>query len=221
MNQRGSFAEFSGNAPPLLNDMNISSSLSDVSVRPIRTKSEWLNLIRLYRKSFPLAERKPVIILLSAWRKGKADIWYQEKSIKTKVGVRKCFLGFAVTLKGENAVLLDYLAVSDAQRGKGAGSYLLRSVIDAYPGKGFFVEIESIYEAGISNRQERLRRRRFYTKNGLSPLHVTADVFGVQMELLGKDVQMDFAAYNAFYKNNYSAFAARHVTPVKPPEHFL
>ena len=193
---------------------------SSVTVRPIETAREWRNLLRLYKRAFPRSERKPPIILLNCWRRKKADVWYAEKTLDCGHGERKCFLGFAITLNGTDAVMLDYLAVADHARGKGAGSFILKTLLNAYNDKGFFTEIESIYEKDIPNLYEREKRRGFYIKNGLLPLYVTADVFGVQMELMGVNMNIDFAGYNAFYQHNYSSYAAKHVTYVEPSEHF-
>ncbi len=195
--------------------------MTKIEIRKIASAREFKNLHRLYRKAFPPAERKPFFILLTTWRRGKSDIWYAEETLSLRGGTRRRFLGFATTLNGENAVLLDYLAVSEDARGRGVGSLIVRTLLNAYRGKGFFVEIESIYEPLSKNLPERMKRRNFYIKNGLSALHVVADVFGVQMELLGKDMTIDFQGYNDFYRYNYTAYAAKHVTEIAPPEKYL
>lgn len=186
-----------------------------IILRPIHERSEWKNLLRLYRRAFPRSERKPEIILMSTWRKGKADVWYAEKICPN--GHRR-FIGFAATLNGKDAVMLDYLAVSHKERGRGAGTFIIRSLLNAYRHGGFFVEIESVYEKNISNLPERENRRQFYIKNGFEPLYVVADVFGVQMELLGVNMTLDFPSYNAFYRDNYSPFAAKFVRPLPQAE---
>jgi len=38
------------------------------------------------------------------------------------------------------------------------------------------------------------------------------------MELLGKDCMLDYAAYHAFYRDNYSPWAAEHLAPLPYPE---
>ncbi|MBR7161184.1 MAG: GNAT family N-acetyltransferase [Clostridia bacterium] len=195
--------------------------MARTEIRKIRTAGEWKNMYRLYKEAFPRAERKPFLIFLSTWRKGKTDVWYAEETIHTKSGTRKRFLGFATTLNGENDILLDYLAVKKSARCRGIGSRILKTLVSAYIGKGFFVEIESVYENGARNLSERMRRRNFYVKNGLHALNVVADVSGIQMELLGRDMVMDFQGYNDFYKHNYSAFAAKNVTRINPPEKYL
>jgi len=195
--------------------------MTNIEIRKITSAKEWKNLYRLYKTAFPPSERKPFFILLTTWRKGKSDIWYAEEILSLRGGTRRRFLGFATTLNGENAVLLDYLAVRKDARGRGIGSLFVRSLLEKYQGKGFFVEIESVYESCAANPIERMKRRNFYIKNGLSALHVVADVFGVQMELLGKDMTIDFRGYNDFYRNNYTAYAAKHVTEIVPPEKYL
>lgn len=193
-------------------------NMTQIEIRKISTASEWKNIYRLYKSSFPRAERKPLLILLTTWRKGKTDVWYAEE---ISASGKKRFIGFATTLNGENAILLDYLAVRKDARGQGAGSLMLKTLLNAYHEKGFFVEIESIYDKNAKNLPERLKRRAFYTKNGLHALHVVADVFGIQMELLGRNMEIDFQAYNDFYRYNYSAFAAKNVTRIAPPDQYL
>lgn len=102
-------------------------------------------------------------------------------------------------------------------RGRGAGSAALELIREKYAGQGVFVEIESIFEEG-KDQQERIRRKSFYLKNGMQELHVLADVFGVRMELLGWDCEMDFERYRAFYRVNYSPWASEHLTYVENPQ---
>ncbi len=195
--------------------------MTNIEIRKISSAKEWKNLARLYKKAFPPSERKPLLILLTTWRKGKSDIWYAEETLSLRGSTRRRFMGFATTLNGKDAILIDYLAVRETARRRGIGSLIVRTLLETYSGKGFFVEIESVYESNAKNLPERMRRRIFYRKNGLSSLHVVADVFGVQMELLGKDMTIDFQSYNDFYRYNYTVYAAKHVTEIAPPEKYL
>lgn len=197
------------------------ADMTKIEIRKIASAREWKNLLRLYRRAFPRSERKSPLILLTTWRSRKADIWYAEETFLRGTKIHKRFLGFAATLNGENAILLDYLAIRKGKRGKGAGSLFLKFLMDSYPEKGFFVEIESVYDGDNTNLTERMKRRDFYIKNGLTALRVVADVFGVQMELLGKNMTIDFKGYNDFYRYNYSAYAANHVTEIPSPEKYL
>ena len=55
-------------------------------------------------------------------------------------------------------------AVWKDARGQGAGSLMLKTLLNAYHEKGFFVEVESIYDKNAKNLPERMKRRAFYTK---------------------------------------------------------
>ena len=165
---------------------------------------DWFRIRILYRCSFPRSERKPFRIIRSMHKKGKTDVLCVSENGK--------FCGFATTINGKNCVLLDYLAVRRKMRGKGAGSAILGHMLAVYGNSGMFVEIENPYE-DCSKRDERMRRRNFYIRNGMKPLNVFARVFGVNMELLGSGVALTFEQYREFYRSNYSDYAARHILP--------
>ncbi len=170
---------------------------------------QWFRIRHLYRTAFPRYERKPFSIIKNMYLKGKTDVWYFEKN--------GGFHGFAATLNSEDTIMLDYLAVPRKLRGQGTGTAILRSLLEHYGDKALFVEIESMFEPA-DNTAERRARRNFYINNGLLPLGVMADVFGVKMELLGARCKLDFAAYHAFYHDNYSPWAASHIFKAEHPE---
>lgn len=167
-----------------------------------RTLSQWSRIYRLYHGAFPTDERKPFSIIRSMQKKGKTDVWYLEKD--------GAFAGFASTINGEDRILLDYLAVSKKKRGRGIGSEMMKLLRDTYAEKSVFLEIERVC-ASAPNAKERIRRKQFYLSCGMRDLGVCARVFGVEMELLGWGEDIDFESYRAFYRDNYSEFAASHI----------
>ena len=120
------------------------------------------------------------------------------------------FAGLIITINGENHVLLDYLAVDKAQRGTGIGTEILQLMRQQYFGKGVFLEIESVYE-DCDNQQERLRRKHFYEKCGMTSMEVFVWLFGVKMELMGFDCFLSYEEYHTFYRDNYNQWAADHI----------
>lgn len=170
---------------------------------------DWLQVYRLYRQAFPPSERKPFSIIIKMARKQVTDVWQLLSDGR--------FAGFATTINGDNLVMLDYLAVDQNVRSGGIGTQALRLLLDKYDGQGFFVEIESPFEEG-DDQADRLRRRAFYRRCGLEPLAVMAVVFGVKMELLGRDCALDFDGYQAFYREYYSPWAAEHLERAFHPE---
>lgn len=159
---------------------------------------EYTRLRILYRSAFPIEERKPFSIIRRMQKLGKSDIWYFEDN--------GAFLGLATTINGEDMVLIDYFAVSRRQRGRGKGTEMLKALIDHYSPKGVFLEIEIPYEDS-KNYEERLRRKQFYLRAGLSEIGTQVKLFGVDMELLSTGFTMSFDEYRDFYLNNYGRFA--------------
>ena len=166
----------------------------------------WLQVYRLYRSAFPASERKPFSIIVKMYRAGKTDLWCLERDGKLE--------GFASTINGEERILLDYLAVSPESRGRGLGTAAMKQLLEKYADFGLFVEIESVFE-DCPDLKIREKRRDFYRRCGLEPLGVLAEVFGVNMELLGRNCRLDFAGYQAFYRNHYSPWAAEHIRKTK------
>lgn len=181
----------------------------NVMLKRPRNPFRWLQVYRLYRQAFPRSERKPFWLILRMTKKKKTDTWC--------ILSARQFAGFATTINGDGLVMLDYLAIDKKARNGGVGTQALRLLQDTYAGQGFFVEIESPFE-DVPDKQDRLRRRAFYRRCGLEPLTVMAVVFGVRMELLGRDCALDFAGYQAFYRENYSDYAAQHLEKAHHPE---
>lgn len=163
---------------------------------------QWLYVYRLYRSAFPASERKPFGIILKMHSRGKTDVWCVERDGQ--------FTGLATTINGDDLILLDYFAVTKACRGEGIGSAAMGELQRIYADRGLFVEIESTRENAV-NQEQREKRKRFYQAAGMEELHVHANVFGVNMELLGSRCQMDFERYREFYREHYSAWAAQQI----------
>lgn len=177
--------------------------MGQVNLEKPRGFFRWLQIWGLYRTAFPASEQKPFGIIVKMYRQGRADIWCVEHGGR--------FAGFAATVNGGDLILLDYFAVSKAKRGRGIGSAALAKLQQIYADKGLFVEIETT-RAGVPDREKRLKRKHFYQAAGMAELHVEAEVFGVEMELLGSRCSLDFEGYRNFYRDHYSPWAAEHLT---------
>lgn len=177
------------------------NSMDILLKRPGRV-GQWLRLLRLYREAFPTAERKPFGIIYRMYNRGKSDVWCLEMDGQ--------FAGLATTINGDGLILLDYFAVVKKFRGAGVGTAAMAQLQRIYADQGLFVEIESTREEA-PNRLEREKRKRFYLAAGMQELKVYAVVFGVKMELLGSRCRMDFERYQAFYRENYSQWAAKNI----------
>lgn len=181
---------------------------SDITLSRPQSLLQWFKIYCLYRTAFPRSERKPFSMIYKMSRKGKTDVWYC-----TDHGA---FIGIAITINGEREILLDYYAMDKKLRGQGYGSAILKAVIDHYAPKTVFGEIETIFEA-CDDLDMRIRRKKFYLRNGLKEMGVMVYLFGVKMELLTSDRSMTFEEYRDFYKNNYNQWAADHILPAEHP----
>ena len=179
-----------------------------MSMRFFKPK-KWADMLRLrflYHEAFPRCERKPFSIIKAMSEKGKTDLWYFEDD--------EGFMGLCATINGPDKVLIDYLAVAKRRRGTGVGTRMLNALLEHYKDFGVFLEIEALDE-NAKNNSERIRRREFYLKAGLQPMGTYVKLFGVDMELLGKDCHLTFDEYRNFYLNNYGKFAYDHITPIE------
>lgn len=167
-----------------------------------RGLKQWAEVYCLYQKAFPASEKKPFSMIRKMHKKGVSDVWRFSREGK--------FAGIIITINGDDTILLDYLAVDQKQRGSGIGSEILNLMKDHYAGKGVFLEIESVYEE-CDNKAERIRRKHFYEKCGMESMEVFVWLFGVKMELMSFGHKMTFEEYHAFYRDNYSTWAAEHI----------
>jgi len=181
---------------------------SEIQLTKAATVSQWLKIYKLYHSAFPRCERKPFSIIAKMSRLGKTDVWYCTDRGK--------FVGIAITINGENEILLDYFAMVQKVRGSGYGSAILQALIRQYAPKTLFGEIETVYDDG-EDLDVRIRRKQFYLRNGLKEMGVMVYLFGVKMELLTSDRCMTFEEYRNFYKNNYNQWAADHILPAEHP----
>ena len=183
--------------------------MSGVILKKPKGPADWLRLYRLYREAFPASERKPFGIIVKMHRQGNTDVWSVERDGR--------FAGLAATVNGDGLVLLDYFAVERHLRGQGVGTAAMAALQSQYRDRGLFVEIERT-RTPSQNQSERLRRKQFYLTAGMAELGTEANVFGVDMELLGSRCRLDFEGYRAFYRDNYGPWAAERITPVEQEE---
>jgi len=183
--------------------------MDHITLVPPKGLARWLRLYLLYHRSFPRAERKPFATILKKYRRGCTDIWCICREGR--------FAGFAATMNSPDLIMLDYLAISQKHRGQGIGTAALTQILEIYAHIPFLLEIESPYEPG-PDQALRQKRKQFYVNCGLKPLHIMAEVFGIKMELLGRNCHLDFVQYRNFYRDFYKPWAAEHILPAEYPE---
>lgn len=177
--------------------MKLTQNLSRTRLSDIKT---------LYLRAFPPAERKPFYIIRKKQSEGSMEIL----SIESDAGD---FLGLAITILYKDIVLLDYFAVDDSQRNNGTGSSALRLLFERYSGKRFLLEIEAP-DIPSENTPERIRRKAFYLRNGMTVMPFRVNLFGIEMEILTNGAQVTFDEYHAIFTNLFSPWIASKIKQV-------
>ncbi len=113
------------------------------------------------------------------------------------------FLGIVITILHKDLVLLDYLAVAPKHRGQGVGSEILQLLKTRYAGKRILLEIEDPDEE-CKNKSDRLRRKDFYLRNGLSVQDYKVWLFGIKMLILAMDRPVSFDEYHEIFDTVFS-----------------
>lgn len=177
-----------------------------INYRHVKTNADWRNISKLYKKAFPLMERKPLWLIRSTHRKDKADVWLIEEEGK--------FRGFAITMNSGDLVMLDYFAVAEEFRGQGYGSSCLKWLQEQCADYRFFLEIESVY-VKAKNMEQRIGRKAFYERNGMREVGIVAKVFGVELESLGYGCELTFEEYKNLYSSCYGKLVGMNIREVK------
>ena len=107
------------------------------------------------------------------------------------------FAGFFLTIEGETAVYLVYLAICPEKRSGGIGSKAMNAMREYYKDRPLLFSYESIYEES-DNAEQRERRRNLYLKLGFletgwfAKLNGTEFILASSMENFDKDAFIDF-----------------------------
>lgn len=130
----------------------------------------------LYKKAFPIAERKPFSRIAKQRNVNITEVLAITKDNKYK--------GLIITLLYKDIVLLDYFAILDKFRGEGLGTETLKVFKERYPNKRLILEIE-IPEENAPNNMQRLSRKNFYLRNGLKETDISnINADGVKLQTL-------------------------------------
>ncbi len=161
---------------------------------------------RLYKRAFPVYERKPFKMIKKLKKEGKGETF--------AIMVQGKFAGLAIVIFNDRFVLLDYFAVDGRVRGKGLGSAALQQLISMYDKKTLILEIEST-RAACDNWEERQKRKAFYFRNGMRAENFLVDWFGTEMELLshGED-RLTFEEYHDIFVQVYGEKIASKVKKI-------
>lgn len=140
------------------------------------TEKDLPKIRALYREAFPMEERAPFALLHRSAKQGRGSLL-----VAVDRGV---FCGFFYVLDDADLAYVFYFAVHPAQRGKGRGSEMLALLRRYYDGKRLFLALEAPDDTA-ANAEQRLRRWRFYERNGFVQLPGHIKEGSVVFEVMG------------------------------------
>lgn len=153
-------------------------------------------LKKLYKTSFPRAEKKPFWLMRKKCREGTMEM----SALTEEDGT---FAGLAIFVYYKDMVLLDYFAIEPSLQRMGKGSEALGLIKEKFADRRFFLEIESVYE-DCPNLENRKKRRKFYLTNGMISQNYLVRLFGVEAEILSAGAPIGYEEYEAMYHEMFT-----------------
>lgn len=167
-------------------------------------KQEYKRIRTLFLSAFPLEERPP-FFFLKARAKQNVDWWNILSDGK--------WVGFFYVINSSDLVYVFYFAIDSSMRGKGCGTAAMSQLLRLYEGKRLFLAIEPI-EPKAENYRERVNRRNFYLKCGLSPLEKSIREGTVVYELLGVGGSVEPKEYKAMM-DQWLGWPVKHLIAIR------
>lgn len=155
-------------------------------------KSSLKQIKELYIKAFPADERAPFWLLRRKACRGKAEMLTANENGK--------FIGFVYIVTHKDLAYLFYLAVSSNERGKGYGTAILDRIKEHYKGKRIFLAREEL-DKTFDNYDKRLKRCKFYQKNGFENLPLKIKEASVTYDVMGIGGSINPGEYALLIKN--------------------
>ena len=130
----------------------------NLELRKLNTNSEDRDLFeQINKEAFPASERMSFNEIFAFASDTSTDVLgiYEDKKP----------IGFAVLLKNKECGYIYFLAVDGHMRSNGYGSAAIRKMSEVYPGLQLVLDFEPI-DASAENNAQRIRRKKFYLRNG-------------------------------------------------------
>lgn len=179
-----------------------------IKVRQISIKSnDFKNIKRVYNTVFPQNELLPLSLLKMRAKAGKAEFC----SIYNEGGK---WVGFFYTVYNKRIAYIFFLAIDPHYHGQGLGSATLTAIKERYAGKQITLSAERP-DPQAANNEQRLRRHRFYAKNGFVKTGLyTVEKGNEKFDLLSTQSNVNPQLYQQLM-DSYLTKHRRHYLPYK------
>ena len=150
-----------------------------------------LDFKQVYFSSFPKSEQTPIWFLLQRAKRANISFCaYYDGDI---------FAGFSYIIVQDDLTYIQYLAVNANIRSKGYGSQILNHIKERYPNNRMILAIETEDETAANN-EERIKRKKFYVKNGYASAGFSMKTNGNVFEALVYNGTCSFEEFQALFK---------------------
>lgn len=178
-----------------------------IEVRQVSVKSnDFKNIKRVYNTVFPQNELLPLSLLKMRAKAGKAEfcsIYNEEK-----------WVGFFYTVYNKRMAYIFFLAIDPRYHGQGLGSATLTAIKKRYAKKLITLSAERP-NLDAANNDQRLRRHRFYAKNGFVKTGLyTVEKDNEKFDLLSTQSRVNPQLYQQLM-DGYLTKHRRHYLPYK------
>jgi len=172
---------------------------TELQIKKVTWKTKDKNKIKeIYISSFPKDDRMPFwLMLFIAGRPGTDFLSFYDKDT---------LCGFTYMAVAENLTFILYFAVDKNNRSGGYGSHILEKIEAVHPGSKIILSIEICNEGDI---EQRLKRKKFYLKNGYSETGYIINFGKEDQEILVKNGEFDPAELEMFFRK-YSKGIMKH-----------
>lgn len=167
--------------------------MKDLDFIDIKNNKECGNkVIKLYNEAFPKDERIPIFLLKILARKNKAKFY--------GIYDREKFVGLIYNIFYKDIAFVFYLAIDKGRRGQGYGSKVLESIKQKYGNHRIILCIEPI-DKNSDNNEQRIKRKKFYIKNGFKDANYTIKERNVVYEMLYYKQNITLQEFQELMKN--------------------
>lgn len=176
----------------------------NLTAKRVIIKSEHYQRIKkLYNQAFPKNEKLPMWLLL-AMKLRKCVDFYVFLDNET-------FCGFSYLIHYKEMIFVLYLTTDDTLRSKGYGSGILELISKKYPKKEIVLNIENVIE-NCGNFEQRVKRQKFYFKNGFLDTGYTLIDRNVVFNTLSTNTDFSVDTYKKLIKKFSFGLVSVHLT---------
>lgn len=176
-----------------------------INFRPFNKNDvNYSQVIDLYKKAFPGAERIPTFFLRYKLRNGQDgfNVIYDNDG----------WIGLIYSTEYKDIVFIQFLAISESLRSEGYGSKVIRLMRHMQPEKRIVLNIEELDEQA-ANYLQRIKRKAFYEKNGFNSAGYIVKEPNERHEMLINGGSISKEEIEAMYKNLFGHIIGFFIRP--------